>query len=70
MRVNRSQDFVIGGYTIGGNSFDALVFGYYRGMQLMCVHTLASDQEHRFRVHRTQNRKTNGTAFRKIAELQ
>ena len=27
MRVNRGQDFVIGGYTIGGNPFDALVFG-------------------------------------------
>jgi bifunctional non-homologous end joining protein LigD len=28
MRVNRSQDFVIAGYTVGGNPFDALVFGY------------------------------------------
>jgi ATP-dependent DNA ligase len=27
MRVNRSQDFVISGYTVGGNPFDALVFG-------------------------------------------
>jgi bifunctional non-homologous end joining protein LigD len=35
MRVNRSQDFVIGGYTIGGRPFDALVFGYYQGNQLM-----------------------------------
>jgi bifunctional non-homologous end joining protein LigD len=35
MRVNRSQDFVIGGYTVGGNPFDALVVGYYRGKQLM-----------------------------------
>ena len=35
MRVNRSQDFVIGGYTMGGNPFDALVFGYYKGKQLM-----------------------------------
>jgi bifunctional non-homologous end joining protein LigD len=29
MRMNRSQDFVIGGYTIGGEPFDAVVFGYY-----------------------------------------
>jgi DNA ligase D-like protein (predicted ligase) len=29
MRVNRGQEFVIGGYTIGGNPFDALIFGYY-----------------------------------------
>jgi hypothetical protein len=35
MRVNRSQGFVIRGYTIGGNPFDALVFGYYGGKQLM-----------------------------------
>jgi hypothetical protein len=31
MRVNQGQDFVIGGYTIGGKTFDALVFGYYEG---------------------------------------
>ncbi len=35
MRVNRSQEFVIGGYTIGGDPFDALIFGYYDGKQLM-----------------------------------
>ncbi|HUR22062.1 MAG TPA: non-homologous end-joining DNA ligase [Vicinamibacterales bacterium] len=28
MRINRAQEFVIGGYT-AGNPFDALVFGYY-----------------------------------------
>ena len=31
MRVNRGQEFVIGGYTVGGDTFDALVFGYYNG---------------------------------------
>ena len=35
MRVNRGQEFVIGGYTVGGSSFDALVFGYYDGNSLM-----------------------------------
>jgi DNA ligase D-like protein (predicted ligase) len=35
MRVNRGQEFVIGGYTIGGATFDALVFGYYEGDKLM-----------------------------------
>jgi bifunctional non-homologous end joining protein LigD len=35
MRVNRGQDFVIGGYTVGGNPFDALVFCYYEGNQLI-----------------------------------
>jgi DNA ligase D-like protein (predicted ligase) len=35
MRVNQGQEFVIGGYTVGGKTFDALVFGYYEGGQLM-----------------------------------
>jgi ATP-dependent DNA ligase len=36
MRINAGQEFVIGGYTIG-NPFDALVFGYYEGKQLIYV---------------------------------
>ena len=35
MRVNRGQEFVIGGYTMGGSTFDALVFGYYEGGELI-----------------------------------
>jgi ATP-dependent DNA ligase len=35
MRVNQGQEFVIGGYTVGGATFDALVFGYYDGGKLM-----------------------------------
>jgi bifunctional non-homologous end joining protein LigD len=35
MRVNRAQEFVIGGYTIGAKTFDALVFGYYEGDRLI-----------------------------------
>jgi ATP-dependent DNA ligase len=35
MRVNEGQEFVIGGYTIGGRTFDALVFGYYDGSRLL-----------------------------------
>jgi ATP-dependent DNA ligase len=35
MRVNQGQEFVIGGYTFGGTTFDALVFGYYDGDKLM-----------------------------------
>jgi DNA ligase D-like protein (predicted ligase) len=35
MRVNQGQDFVIGGYTIGGATFDALVYGYYEGKDLI-----------------------------------
>ena len=29
MRINKGQEFVIGGYTFGGTTFDALIFGYY-----------------------------------------
>ena len=35
MRVNPGQEFVIGGYTVGGATFDALVFGYYEADKLM-----------------------------------
>jgi ATP-dependent DNA ligase len=35
MRVNRGQEFVIGGYTIGATPFDALIFGYYEDGKLI-----------------------------------
>jgi ATP-dependent DNA ligase len=35
MRINKGQEFVIGGYTMGGRSFDALVFGYYENDRLL-----------------------------------
>jgi bifunctional non-homologous end joining protein LigD len=37
MRVNRGQEFVIGGYTPGPKNFDALIFGYYEGDNLIYV---------------------------------
>lgn len=37
MRINRSQEFVIGGYTRGTKTFDALVFGVYEGGKLVYV---------------------------------
>jgi bifunctional non-homologous end joining protein LigD len=37
MRINQGQEFVIGGYTIGGRSFDALVFGYYDDKRLIYI---------------------------------
>ena len=37
VRVNQGQEFVIGGYTVAGNPFDALVFGYYEGNDLIFV---------------------------------
>jgi bifunctional non-homologous end joining protein LigD len=35
MRVNRGQEFVIGGYTPDPKNFDALIFGYYDGNRLI-----------------------------------
>jgi bifunctional non-homologous end joining protein LigD len=35
MRINQGQEFVIGGYTIGTKTFDALIFGYYEGRRLI-----------------------------------
>jgi ATP-dependent DNA ligase len=37
MRVNRGQEFVIGGHTRGTKTFDALIFGYYEGEKLIYV---------------------------------
>ncbi len=37
MRMNRGQEFVIGGYTPGPKNFDALIFGYYDGAKLIYV---------------------------------
>ena len=37
MRVNRGQEFVIGGYTRGTRNFDALILGYYEGDRLIYV---------------------------------
>jgi bifunctional non-homologous end joining protein LigD len=35
MRIQTGQEFVIGGYTLGGITFDALIFGYYEGNELL-----------------------------------
>jgi bifunctional non-homologous end joining protein LigD len=37
MRVNQGQEFVIGGFTPSPRNFDALIFGYYEGKQLIYV---------------------------------
>jgi len=36
-RVNLGQEFVIGGFTPGLHGLDAIVVGYYRGKELVCV---------------------------------
>jgi ATP-dependent DNA ligase len=33
-RINQGQEFVVGGFT-GGNPFDALIVGFYRGKDLI-----------------------------------
>jgi DNA ligase D-like protein (predicted ligase) len=37
MRVNQDQTFVIGGYTLGASTFDALIVGVYDGDRLIYV---------------------------------
>jgi bifunctional non-homologous end joining protein LigD len=37
MRVNRGQEFIIGGYTVGTKTFDAVIIGYYENDHLMYV---------------------------------
>ena len=37
MRINRTQEFVIGGYTKGGRTFDAIILGHYDGERLIYV---------------------------------
>ncbi len=35
MRINKGREFVIGGYTPAGRSFDALIFGYHQDGKLL-----------------------------------
>jgi bifunctional non-homologous end joining protein LigD len=37
MRINQGQEFVIGGYTLGGKNFDAVICGYFENDQLVYV---------------------------------
>jgi bifunctional non-homologous end joining protein LigD len=37
MRINRGQEFVIGGYTPSGDNFDALILGYFTNGRLHYV---------------------------------
>lgn len=39
-RVNKGQEFVVGGYVPGGHGFGALLVGYYRGEGLIFVNRL------------------------------
>ena len=37
MRINQGQEFVIGGYTLGGKNFDAVICGHFENGQLVYV---------------------------------
>jgi bifunctional non-homologous end joining protein LigD len=37
MRINRSQEFVIGGFIPGSRGVDSIIVGYYRGKDLVNV---------------------------------
>ena len=37
MRINRTEEFVTGGYTKGGRMFDAIIVGRYEGERLVYV---------------------------------
>ena len=53
MRVNQAQDFVIGGYTVGGATFDALILGCYDGPAVwppLVVPQLAWRCSHRYNL--------------------
>jgi ATP-dependent DNA ligase len=73
MRVNRTQEFVIGGYTLGGRHFDALIFGYWDDDRLMYAARTRSgftpavrEQLHK----RLQGLETPGCPFANLPEAR
>jgi bifunctional non-homologous end joining protein LigD len=71
MRVNRGQEFVIGGYTVGGDTFDALVFGYYNDRGLIYAARTRNGFTPKLRadlVKRFKGLKTDGCPFINLPE--
>jgi bifunctional non-homologous end joining protein LigD len=71
MRVNRGQEFVIGGYTIGANGFDALVFGYYDGDKLIytqAARAMASRRQPALSCSRFRGLQINTCPFANLPE--
>ncbi len=54
MRINRGQEFVVGGYTIAPRYFDGLVFGYFEGDRLIYAGRTRSGFTPRTREHLCQ----------------
>jgi bifunctional non-homologous end joining protein LigD len=53
-KLNRSQEFVIGGYTVG-NPFDALIVGCYEGRELRYVSKVRAGLNPPLRRERTRS---------------
>ncbi|MCU1339609.1 MAG: dependent ligase [Bryobacterales bacterium] len=73
MRINQGQELVIGGYTLGGPTFDALIFGYYDGPRLMYVGRTRNGFTPRVRqelMKRFQSLKTDKCPFANLPETK
>ena len=73
MRINQGQEFVIGGYTIVGKTFDALVFGYYDGSDLLYIARTRNGFTPRLReelVKRFAGLETNECPFDNLPEAR
>ena len=73
MRVNRGQEFVIGGYTVGSRTFDALIVGFYEGDRLVYVARIRNGFTPAARVQlmkRFKGLETRACPFANLPELK
>jgi len=73
MRIIQGQEFVIAGFTIGGRTFDALVFGYYEGDRLIYVSRTRNGFTPRLRqelLSRFKKLKTDKCPFANLPEAR
>jgi ATP-dependent DNA ligase len=69
MRVNRGQEFVIGGYTIGGATFDGAMFTDILGFRERVLAIRGSPKrpiDHRVRLQRCSTCSAHGTHARSV----
>ncbi len=69
MRMNHGQEFVIGGYTTGGRTFDALVLGYYEDGHLLYASRTRNGFTPKLREHLLKLMKPLETAECPFANL-
>ena len=73
MRINEGQEFVIGGYTLSGKTFDALVYGYYDGPKLLYAARTRNGFTPRLReelIKRFAGLETNECPFANLPEAR